>query len=291
MSTHSWLALPALLATFLLSSLGGVQSGETPPATPAAAPATGQQPQRQITPAEAFTLLAGEAEKGNTAAMLSLGSMYEQGVGVARSFTKAMEWYRKAAALNVPEGYYNLGVCYEIGMGVTGNAAEAFHNFEKSAEMGLPQGLYKLASLYFQGNGVGKNEGWGVELLKRASAAGHAVAANDLGVIYFEGALGQTRDQNQAYEMFNRSAELGNAEAMKNLAVFYRDGIGRQADPAQELKWYQLAKMAGFPAAAVDPVLDKIKAGLTAQQIAAVDAEVEAWVKAFQARQAEKKKN
>ena len=69
--------------------------------------------------------MAAEAAKGNVNAMLTLGRFYEQGVGVSRNYTKAMEWYDKAAKAGQPEGYYNLGVCYEIGMGVTADAAKA----------------------------------------------------------------------------------------------------------------------------------------------------------------------
>ena len=81
-------------------------------------------PQR-IQPEAAFALMAAEAAKGDVNAILTLGRFYEQGVGVSRNYTKAMEWYDKAAKAGQPEGYYNLGVCYEIGMGVTADAAKA----------------------------------------------------------------------------------------------------------------------------------------------------------------------
>jgi TPR repeat protein len=235
---------------------------------------------------EAFALMAGEAEKGSSSAMLTLGTMYERGIGTPRNFTKAFEYYRKAAAAGVAEGYYNVGVCYEIGMGNAGDAGDAFINFEKSAELGLPQGLYKLASLYFTGAGTAKNEKWGTELLTRAAAAGHMIAANDLGVIYFEGNFGQPKDVEKAFEMFTRAAQLGNAESMKNLAVFYRDGLGKRAvSPEQELKWYLLARRGGFPAGALDKVIEDARAKVGPEKAQAVDAEVESWIADFQARQ------
>ena len=39
------------------------------------------------------------AEHGDTYAMIYIGSMYEDGKGVAQDYTKAMEWYQKAAEL------------------------------------------------------------------------------------------------------------------------------------------------------------------------------------------------
>lgn len=271
MKTKSILAVAVLAA--IVIGCPRVWSQETVAAQPKA--------QQSISPEQAFTLMAGEAEKGNGGAMLTLGTMYERGLGTPRNYTKAMEWYRRAAEAGLAEGYYNLGVCYEIGMGTTGDMQRAFENFERAAELKLPQGLYKLAALYFSGTGTAKNEPWGVELLGRAAAAGHPGAANDLGVIAFEGRYGQAKDDAKAFEWFSKSAELGNGEAMKNLAVFYRDGIGRPADPQQELKWYALGRLAGYPAAALNPAIDKVRELLSEEQIQAVEAEVQA----FQERQ------
>ena len=244
-----------------------------------------QQQQQPMDPEQTFILMAGEAEKGNGSAMLTLGAMYERGIGTQRNYTKALEWYGKAASAGMAEGYYNAGVCYEIGMGATANPLKAFENFERSAELKLPHGLYKLASLYFNGLGVAKNEPWGVELLGRAVALGHPDAANDLGVIAFEGLYGQPKDNNKAFEWFSKSADMGNSEAMKNLAVFYRDGIGRPADPRQELKWYALAKLAGYPSDVVNPAIAAVREKLGEEEVAEVEKEAQAWVQAFQQRQ------
>ncbi len=254
------------------------------------AASAGGQPQQSISTAQAVALLTQEAERGNAAALVTLGSMYERGVGTSRDFAKAFECFSKAAAAGLAEGYYNTGICYEVGMGTTGsadpeNARRAFEHFEKAAELGLSQGLYKLALVYTTGRGTDKNEAWGVELLGRAAAGGHAGAANDLGVVYFEGTLGVGRDTARAFEWFTRSAELGNGEAMKNLAVFYRDGVDRAADPGQELKWYALARLAGYPAGPLNVAIEEVKRKMTGEDVARIEAEAQAWVKAFQERQ------
>lgn len=244
------------------------------------------QPQQiVISPVEAFTIMAGEAEKGSPRAMLTLGTFYEQGIGTPRNFVKALEWYEKAAAAGSAEAFYRVGVAYEIGLGNTGDPQKSFESFEKSAEMNLPEGFYKLATLYITGSAVQKNEAWGVALLTRAADMGHMNAANDLGVIFFEGLYGNTRDVSKAYDMFIRSADLGNAEAMKNLGVFYREGIGRPADPAQELKWYTLALRAGFRQDAMVVAIKELRDKIGPDAAKKVDAEVEAWVAAFQARE------
>jgi TPR repeat protein len=243
------------------------------------------QPQQQaINAEEAFSLMTAEAEKGNANAMLTLGTMYERGIGAGRNFTNALEWYGKAASAGLAEGYYNVGVCYEVGMGAAADAGKAFSNFEKSAELGLNQGLYKLAGFYFNGVATDRNEPWGVELLGRAANAGHSQALNDMGVIAFEGTHGQAKDNDKAFAYFTRAAEMGNAEAMKNLAVFYRDGLGRPADPVQELKWYALARLAGYSAPQLNAAMEKVKGLMTPEQVQKVEGEAQAWIQAFQQR-------
>lgn len=243
-----------------------------------------QQQQILVGPAEAFAIMAGEAEKGSAQAMLTLGTFYEQGLGTNRNFVKALQWYERAAAAGSPEAYYRVGVAYEIGLGNTGNSDKSFQSFEKAAELNFPEGFYKLAALYITGVGVQKNESWGVQLLNRAVNLNHMGAANDLGVIYLEGMYGQHKDQAKAFDMFTKAAELGNPEAMKNLGVLYRDGIGKPADPAQELKWYTLAIRAGFRPEQLLAEAAALREKLGEDAAKKVDAEVESWIADFQAR-------
>ena len=145
-----------------------------------------------------FALVAAEAEKGKVQAMLQLGGFYEQGVGVGRNYSKAFEWYQKAASAGRPEGYYNLGVCYEIGMGAAGDMAKSVQNYQKAAEMGLTQAMQKLASIYITGASVPRNTDLGMAWLEQAASAGNSQAMNELGVIYLSGPLERKKDEKKA---------------------------------------------------------------------------------------------
>lgn len=272
---HPFMRHIAALALFLMGGAGATPAQETV--------APSQTRSRGIDSKQAFMLMAAEAENGSPEAMLTLGVLYERGAGTARNYGKALEWYGKAAEAGLAEGYYNLGVCHEIGMGTAVDPLRAFENFERSAELELAQGLYKLASLYITGFGVDKNEAWGVTLLARA-AANHAGAMNDLGAIFSEGLYGQPRDDVQALEWFGKAAELGNAEAMKNLAVFHHGGDRRPADPKQELKWYALARLAGYPAAALTPAIDALRAEIGDETAKEAEREALAWLQTFRQR-------
>lgn len=255
------------------------------PAVPAAQPAQRQQMQ----PEAAFALIAGEAEKGNPQAMLTLGGFYEQGVGVGRNYSKALEWYQKAADAGRPEGYYNLGVCYEIGMGAAGDMAKSIQNYRKAAEMGLTQAMQKLASIYISGAGVPGNTEIGMAWLEKAAAAGMPQALNELGVISLSGLLGQKKDEKKALAMFVRAADLGNLESMKNIAVMYKDGLGVAADPAKAYSWYLIARRGGYGGEELARVIGLLEGSLTTAEAERARRDAEEWIATFVKRQAEAK--
>lgn len=249
-------------------------------------PGVGSRPpeRRTVSPEEAFALMNAEAEKGNAEAMLTLGTLHERGVGTPRNYSKALEWYGKAATAGLGQGYYNVGICFEVGMGTSVDMSKAFSCFESAAKLGMAEGLFKMGMMRLSGIGVEKDDALGVDLLGRALAGGNSQAANNLGMIAFEGSHGQRKDMNKAFDYFSQSAEMGNAEAMKNLAVFFRDGLGRPVDPAQELKWYALARLAGYPAQSLNAVIEAARDKLTGEQVRRVEEEAQAWVKNFRER-------
>ena len=123
---------------------------------------------------------AGESE---AQAWMTLGAFFENGLGLSPNYSRALDWYRKAADLGLPEAFYSLGVSYEIGFGVTADAALALANFQKAAELKLPAAAYKLAALHLNSVLIPPDPLKAVDYLHQAVAGGHAEAANELGVI------------------------------------------------------------------------------------------------------------
>jgi TPR repeat protein len=70
-----------------------------------------------VSPAELFSSLLARAEKGNSRAMLAVGAMCEQGIGIPKNLSNALEWYEKAGKAGEGEGFFRAGLCYEVGMG------------------------------------------------------------------------------------------------------------------------------------------------------------------------------
>ena len=252
---------------------------------PASAPQTieSQQQQRTISAAELFALMAGEAEKGSSQAMLTMGNLYERGIGAPRHFGKALEWYTKAANANMAEGYYNMGACYEIGMGTAVDSSRAVANYEKASGMGLAIASMKLAELHFAGSLVSKDDSKAFSYLTSAANAGHAAAANQMGVILLDGLLGQAKDEKQAFAMFTKAADLGNLEAIKNIAVIYKDGLGQEASLEKALMWYTVVQKGGYQGD-LTPVMESLKSDLDKAQIQKAETEADAWLAEFSKR-------
>lgn len=93
-------------------------------------------------------------------------------------FPKAVEYYRKAAEIGLPEAQNSLGVCYQLGIGVTENYREAISWYKKSAEQGFVKGQFNLAQCYDYGWGINKNLSEALKWYKKAAEQGYAAAYN-----------------------------------------------------------------------------------------------------------------
>ena len=78
---------------------------------------------------EASALLTAGAIHGNASAMYNLGVAY----GRTQDYTKAREWYEKAAAKDETRAMSNLGVLYHNGEGVAQDYAKARDWYERAA--------------------------------------------------------------------------------------------------------------------------------------------------------------
>jgi TPR repeat protein len=254
---------------------------------PAASIAAEQAPQR-VQPETAFALTAAEAEKGNSEAMLNLGHFYEQGLGTARNYTKAMEWYEKAGKAGQSVGYYNLAVCYDVGMGVTADAGKAQQNFQKAADLGMPLAMYKLSSIFILGTGTARDTAKGIAWLEKAANAGLAAASNDLGTIYLAGLLGRKMDKQKALSFFMKAAESGSLEAVMNIAAMYKDGVGVKANPAVAYRWYSIARRGGYAGEDVLRLIGLLEGSLSSSQVQQAQKEANLWLEKYARRQGSK---
>jgi len=76
------------------------------------------------------------AETGSREAQVTLGEVFEQGLGVPPDYAAARYWYEKAADQGSSRALVNLGNLYERGLGVTSDAQRALNYYR--AASGLP---------------------------------------------------------------------------------------------------------------------------------------------------------
>jgi len=102
-----------------------------------------------------FKETKAKAEQGDAEAQFLLGSMYDSGLGVLKSYAESGKWYLKAAAQGVAEAQYELGLrYYEYGKKAKTNYTTAFSWFFKAANQGFVPAQYSVAVMYGLGQGV-----------------------------------------------------------------------------------------------------------------------------------------
>lgn len=238
-----------------------------------------------LPPAAVYSLMSGRAEKGDAGAMLSLGRLYEHGHGVARNYSKALEWYSKAAGQGLPEGYYNLGVCYEVGMGTASDMAKAGAAYAKAAELGLPIAIHKMAGMYLKGMGVPQHTATAMNLLMRAADLGLPQACYDLGQVYMQGLYTQKLDYAAALKYFSKGAEKGSLQSMASLAAYFDDGTPVRRNYVKALKWYLILKAYGVQGESLSNRISGLETKMGQMQIDNAKADAAAWLKEFPARE------
>lgn len=183
------------------------------------------------------------AEQGNAAAQNHLGECYYYGRGVTQDYTQAVVWYRKAAEQGDAAAQNNLGSCYYTGLGIKKNYKQAVHWYRKAAEQGYAAAQYNLGHFYCDGEGV-KNYKRAVRWYRKAAEQGYAAAQSDLGLCYAKG-IGVTIDDTQAVYWYRQAAEQGYAAAQNGLGNHYYCGLGVTQDYAQAISLYHKAAEQG----------------------------------------------
>ena len=215
----------------------------------------------------ALGTLRVEAEKGNPAAQNSLGTLYANGQSVARDYSQAAQWFRKAAEQGNAKAQRNLGISYAFGQGVEQDYRQAAQWFRKAAEQfrtaaqrGQADAQYELARLYASGYGVEQDSNQAALWYRKAADQGNADAQNSLGALYAQG-QGVPRDQGQSLQWYRKAAQQGQADAQNRLGYFYSRG---QTVPRNYVAAYALYSLAAAQDSAGNNSAARERDGLTA---------------------------
>ena len=229
-------------------------------------------------------------------------NVFKEAEGYVRykKYDKAIECYQEAINHNNETGYYKMGECYEEGLGVKKNISKAIEYYSKAAELGHKFAYLSLAKIYqdkdellasydylltfsrlpdFNKNtymqaehkklydvlmtnistAISKDKLIGTKdkfyhfannsarsysekiyCLDKASKLGHMDASLDLAKIYEAGEICK-KDYNKAIEYYTRYAKGGDLETQKMLAKWYEKGIHCTADSKKSLEFLEMA--------------------------------------------------
>jgi len=154
-----------------------------------------------------------EAERGNAVAQCALAECYDlvDCEGTPHDYTKARQWYEKAAAQGFAPAQRAMGTMYDSGRGVRQNYATARMWYEKAAGQGDAQAQLNLGVMYHDGLGVRQNYVKARQLYEKAAAQGVAEAQSNLGTMYYNG-KGVRQNKRTAKEWFGKACDNGNQQ-------------------------------------------------------------------------------
>ncbi|ODH52704.1 hypothetical protein GX48_01193 [Paracoccidioides brasiliensis] len=213
----------------------------------------------EVDPKEAFLLYQSAAKAGHPESAYRLAVCcemgYEGGGGTKRDPMKAVQWYRRAAALGDTPAMYKMGMILLKGLlGQQKNPREAVSWLKRAAERAdesNPHALHELALLYENPNGndaIIQDEAYSRELLEQAAKLGYKYSQYRLGAAYEHGLLGCPVDPRQSILWYTQAAAQGEHQGELALSGWYltgAEGILQQSDTEAYL-WARKAALAGL---------------------------------------------
>ena len=94
------------------------------------------------------------ADKDDHRAMYALGSMYAAGKGVDQDYSKAFEFFSRAARYGRFDARFKMGIMYEEGLGTEQDYRRAARMYQAGAKKGYAPAQYRLGLCYLNGLGV-----------------------------------------------------------------------------------------------------------------------------------------
>ncbi|MFO0823856.1 MAG: tetratricopeptide repeat protein [Gemmataceae bacterium] len=146
------------------------------------------------------------ADQGDANAQDFVGWMYFQGLGVKQNPEIAVGYF-KAAARKSPAGAWNLGQCYFAALGVDQDIPKALEAWKKAAAMGHGRSASTAAMMYWTGEGIAPDLVAARKLAERAVELNDPSGYVVLGEIQFQ--AGETEKARENWTTVSRMRPVG----------------------------------------------------------------------------------
>jgi hypothetical protein len=247
------------------------------------------------------------AESGNPASMLQLGEAYFVGNSVPVDYKQAAVWMEKAADKGSLRAQMFIGSAYYSGYKFSKDKVLAAKYLLLAANQGNSFAQFYVAQLYKNGEALEKSPIKAVQYMQAAVAQDSSIAEYELGVWYSTGD-GVPLDKKKSCDLYERASREDN-RAANNLGSCYQYGEGREKDLAKAIIFYTKAAEAGNTRAQGNaailcgqagdwkqsyvwmriaenlgsiqnrPAIDRVKAYLTPDEVAAAETNILDWEK------------
>ena len=219
-------------------------------------------------------LLFKAANSGYIPALLLLGIMYDEGVGIPENSDKASEKYIEAMTLSISkqktllfsmpererekrkqiteasvEATYRLGLLKGKHSKTVSEYAQAFEYLAGSAATGSRRAQAEIAKIYASGGDLHAYFHATGDIREPTDAA-IADAMNKLGDTWYQGKPLLSKNDRAAVKCYRIAAELGQADAAYSLGWCLRHGVGTKVDDVEAAKWLKKSADKGNPYAA-----------------------------------------
>ncbi|XP_072549434.1 death ligand signal enhancer [Salminus brasiliensis] len=212
--------------------LGAAAAGQEQPAESQTAPTLDQAVQnlREVTDSSVPIILN----------IMGLGS------AEAGDYEAAFECFLASAQQDYSKAQFNTGVCYETGRGVHKDLSKALQYYRRAAAAGHRQAQYRCAKLLLnsrgQKNTTDADTAAALSLLHKAAAAGLTEAQLYLGVLLSQE---EDTDGGQSVQYFRMAAESGDSTGLLFLGQCYEQGFGVPQCYSTAVSLYQQAASKG----------------------------------------------
>jgi len=132
---------------------------------------------------EAFQLYMELANRGRVGCQRFVGWMYFCGEGVDKDFTKAFEWFKKAAANGDREAKFGAGRVQLL----LNNDTVAFDWFSQACKEGFVPGCFRVGWMLRDGRGCQQSLSKSYDVLRKAYESGHLPAGRAIAVLLIRG--------------------------------------------------------------------------------------------------------
>lgn len=170
---------------------------------------------------------AADLDVAEAAMFLAYG--HRVGMFVEKDLKKAFEFFQKALRLGINEASYYIGYMYYHGEGVTQSYESAIKYYHQAARFGNPEAMFNLGSMYLYGEGVEPNGSNALVWYEKADEAGVIKAVGFLGVMFYEG-QGVEQNFEKALSYFERSLKLGDYSWQYMIGRMFARGEGVEQD-------------------------------------------------------------